>query len=113
MSGYIFKYEKFSQLDIGRITKINSVSLNKKIDYIESYEVEYKLEGNSMITFVENPNEKIIEKKENYIIVKANVTREFCFIQRLLLFGSDFKIISPDFFKQKIIDKIMQIKKWY
>ena len=38
---------------------------------------------------------------------------EFCFIQRILLLGSDFKINSPEFFREKLINKLKLIQKGY
>ncbi len=110
---YVFKYQKFSILNVERILKINSVSIIKNSQFYDSYEVIYKLIGNALADFKQEINEEILEKTDDYIIVKANVNQEFWFVQRLLLFGSDFKIISPDFFKQKLIDKIKLIKKGY
>lgn len=110
---FTFKYNKYSLLDVERIIKINLISAFEKIDTVNSYEVVYKIFGDSVLDFKLDVNEEIIEKTKNYIVVKANVYQEFWFIQRMLLFGSDFKIISPDFFKQKLIDKIKKIKEWY
>lgn len=110
---YIFKYEKISILNVERILKINSVSMEQESKVENCYEVEYKLTGNSLLSYKPENYEEIIEQANDYITVKAKVSNEFWFIQRLLLFGSDFKIISPDTFREKLIQKIKQIRKWY
>ena len=110
---YIFKYEKNSILNVERILKINSIDMFNIYDKTTSYEVVYELSGNSANIFKIQKNEKIISKKDNSIKIEAIVDNEFLFIQRLLLFGSDFKIVSPDSFREKLIDKIKLIQKGY
>lgn len=110
---YSFKYDKNSMLNFERILKINSIDISKNYNKETSYEVVYELFGNSLSSFREKENEKIIEKNENSIKVLAIVDNEFLFIQRILLFGADFKIISPDFFREKLINKIKLIRKGY
>ncbi len=110
---YIFKYEKNSLLHVERILKINSIDMFNIYDKNTSYEVVYELSGNSANIFKIQKNEKIISKKDNSIKIEAIVDNEFLFIQRLLLFGSDFKIVSLDSFREKLIDKIKLIQKGY
>lgn len=110
---FIYKYGQFSILNLDRIMKINNVSLSKFSKEEIYFEVKYKLIGDSLTSFIPEMYEEIVEKNDDYIIVNAKVANEFCFIQRLLLFGRDFRIISPDFFKEKLINKIKQIRKGY
>lgn len=110
---YIFKYAKNSMLNFDRILKLNGVDLFNKYDIDSSFEVIYELFGNSLHTFKLQKDEKIILKTDELIRISAIVDNEFIFIQRLLLFGSDFKIISPSSFKEKLIDKIKLIQKGY
>lgn len=110
---YSYKYERTSILNVERIKKINTVSTAKIEVNTNSYEVQYIVFGSSAKEFNPENNEKIIEKTNDFIKVKAKVSNEFWFIQRLLLFGSEFKIISPYFFKEKLINKIKLIQKGY
>ena len=110
---YNFKYKKTSILDVERIKEIKNISISKTNIKTVSYNVEYEVFGSSAKIFYPEENEKIINKTETTISVYANVTNEFWFIQRLLLLGSDFKIISPYFFKEKLINKIKLIQKGY
>ncbi|MBQ4123983.1 WYL domain-containing protein [bacterium] len=110
---YSYKYERTSILNVERIKKINTVSALKTDINSDSYEVQYMVFGSSAKEFSPENNEKIIEKTNDFIIVKAMVLNEFWFIQRLLLFGREFKIISPYFFKEKLINKIKLIQKGY
>ena len=110
---YIFKYKMNNLLNIEKIKKINYVSTEKFNIEDNLYDVTYKLCGLSMLDFQLKDYETILEKTPDYIIVKANVNNEFWFIQRLLQFCGDFKIISPDFFKEKLINKVKSIRKLY
>ncbi len=108
------KYEKNGLLMVDRIKKINKVSINNyECLNPNVYEVVYELWGLNAKNFEIKENEEIISKDEEKIRVLAHVDNEFLFIQRLLLFGAYFKVISPDFFREKLIDKIKAIRKEY
>lgn len=110
---FSYKYGMNSLLNIERITKINYVDISKNIETKSYYDVTYTITGNSLKTFEQKEFEEIIEKTRDSIKVLAHVENEFYFIQRLLLFGKDFRIISPDFFKEKLINKIKLMQKGY
>lgn len=110
---YSYKYNKNSILNVERILQINKIDISETFDTPSTYYVTYKLKGDSFKTFVKTDYEEILEKTSTSVIVKAKVDNEFIFMQRILYFGADFKIISPDFFKEKLIDKIKQIRKRY
>ncbi|MCD7779183.1 MAG: WYL domain-containing protein [Candidatus Gastranaerophilales bacterium] len=108
------KYNRNGLLNAERILKINSVSINNtKVSKSFVYDVIYEINGIAAEEFELKENEKIIEENENTIKVCAVVDNEFLFIQRLLLFGNEFKLISPDFFREKLINKIKLIQKGY
>jgi predicted DNA-binding transcriptional regulator YafY len=113
LSCYIFKYKTSSVLKMERIKKINSVDIFSPQKVSDFFEVRYEVFGTSYLTFDVCENEKIIEDTKTSIVVEAKVNNEFLFVQRLLLLGSDFKIISPDFFREKLISKIKLIQKGY
>lgn len=110
---YGYKYGRTSILCVDRIKKINCVTMTNTEVKIDYYEVEYEVFGSSAKEYKLDVNESVIEKTDSSIKVKAKVLNEFWFIQRLLLFGSEFKIISPYFFKEKLINKIKLIQKGY
>ena len=111
---YSFKYNKNSLLSIERIKEIISYGVSEHNYQTKVlYDVIYSITGEAYNTFEEKEFEEVITKSENEIKVLAHVENEFYFIQRLLLFGSDFKIISPNFFREKLINKIKLIQKGY
>ena len=110
---YIFKYKMKNLLNLEKIKKINLISTEKYSVENNEYTVIYKLSGVSMLDFHLKDYETIIEKTNDYILVKADVKNEFWFIQRILQFCGNFQIISPDFFKEKLINKVKNIRKLY
>lgn len=110
---YSYKYQRPSMLDIERIQEIKNISISPAEANINYYDVEYEVLGRSAKEFNKEDNEEIIEQTTNSIKIRAKVENEFWFIQRLLLLGDEFKIISPLFFKEKLINKIKLIQKGY
>ena len=110
---YIFKYNVNNYLNLEKIKSIKTISIANYTDTDNNYDVIYKIWGEAAVTFHKKDYESVIEKNSEYIKVKASVTNDFWFIQRILLFGSDVQIISPDAFKEKMINKIKQIKAGY
>lgn len=113
LCAYNYKYKSNSFFEVSKILKINSVSLNKAEEISPSQKVLYEVQGEALNGFELKSYEKITEKSENKIKIEADVSNEFMFIQRLFLLGRDFKIISPDDFKEKLINKIKLIQKGY
>ena len=114
LSAYNYKYEKNSVFEFSKILKVNSISLNSA-DYTpaQTFNVIYEIKDEAIQSFDLKSYEKILQKNKNKILIEAQVSNEFMFIQRLLLFGRNFKIIEPDSFKDLIIQKIHLIKKRY
>lgn len=108
-----YKYNSNGLLNIERIKEIQAVYLSQTIQEHYLYEVVYELFAESKNSFDKKDFETVLEKNEEKLTVKACVNNEFSFIQRLLLFGADFKIVSPDFFREKLINKIKMIQKGY
>lgn len=108
-----FKYNSNSLLNIERIKEIITVYPSKNSSPKYLYEVIYEVFGESFCDFEKQDYETILKTNENSYVVQAFVNNEFCFIQRLLLFGADFKIISPDSFREKLINKIKLIQRGY
>lgn len=111
--GYSQKYDEYSYLRIDRIKKINAVSFfgqETEIHYEKKEEiiVEYMLKNLSAVIYLENADEKIISKskdKDHAITVRSKVSNKFSFFQKILSYGQDCKILSP----QSIIDEYKEI----
>lgn len=87
---------------------MNNASTDK-----DCFDATFKLLNNAVDEYIPEEGETIIEKGKDYIIIKARVNNEFKFIQRLLSFGCDFRIISPASLKAKVLEKLKLIQKGY
>lgn len=110
---YSFKYNANCFLEVSRIIKIKSVYSKEKYPKENSYKVIYRISGQAMENYEKTYYETILKKTAAYMDIEANVSNEFTFIQRILLYGSDFTIISPYVFREKLIDKVKQIRRNY
>lgn len=110
---YSFKYNEYTCLRVDKIKSVKEVSLHSHIIEKKEYTAVYKVKGDSVSTYKLIEGEKIIEKTQNYILVEAKVTNEFKFTQRLLSFGQDFLLKSPNELKEKLINKLHLIKHGY
>jgi len=113
LEAYNYKYKAQSYFEISKVLKINSVSMNTEDIAPASFNAVYEVFGSALHDFELKPYEKIIEKTPDKIRVEAEAPVEFMFIQRLLLLGRNFRIISPDFFREKLINKIKAVQKRY
>ena len=75
--------------------------------------VKYAVVGDSVLSFQLYEKERIIKKTDKIIVVEAVAYSEFYMLQRLLSFGRDFFVISPESYKQKVLDKIQLISQEY
>lgn len=110
---YSYKYNNYSYLRVDKIKSVKNVSKESHIIKKENYKATYMVKGDSISTFQPVAGEKILEKNQNYILIEAEVTNEFKFTQRLLLFGQDFNLKSPDSLKEKLIRNLQALKQGY
>lgn len=110
---YLYKYDSYAYLRLDKIKTI--VDSGKKESFVEKplYNAVYKLSGDSMFMFRPNEYEVIMEKTENHLIIEASVLNEFNFMQRILMFGSDFCLISPDNLKAQIKTRMKDLLERY
>ena len=119
--GHNKKHNEFSFLRVDRIKKINSATFITNEDKAKEFPkevvcVQYKLKGYSAQTYAKNEHEKILQEYKNdeySLLISANVTNKFNFFQRILSFGTDCLIISPDKIKQEFVDTLKRIKRRY
>ena len=110
---YNCKYEGYGLLNTERILKINAVDISKNVTVASHYNVVYELTGDIVKSFEAKEYETILDKTAEKITINAKIENEFLFIQRILQFGADFKVLSPDFFREILINKIKLIQKGY
>lgn len=113
--GYNLKYKDVSYLRMDRIRGVEPVFLANEQEIRQEYEksiltVTYLLKGYSYLSFVPSKHERVILKDENSCLIEAKVYNKFNFIQRLLSFGCDCKIIGPQNFIREFVRILKEVK---
>lgn len=119
--GFCKKYNEIAYLRVDKIKRINLVTFSSAPSEIPEIQtpstyVEYQIKGYSALMYIENKSEIIInsDPKAKYsLTIGANVSNKFNFIQRILSYGTDCKIITPNSFKKEVLDTLRSIKAGY
>ena len=119
--GYHIKYDKVCFLRVDKISHIcllTDINIKKQCKFCEENTncITYKLKGYSATMYSENNNEIIVcsdSKKEYSLTIKAYIKNRFNFFQRLLSYGTDCVIISPESAKTDFLQVLKNIKEGY
>ena len=118
--GYCKKYNNFAFLRVDKIKRVNCVQIfsntcetvYKKPEAI----VTYKLKGYSALMYTENNNETIMKAdtdKGYCLTIKSRVVNKFNFFQKILSYGTDCVIVSPESIRQELLVHLNSIKTGY
>ena len=111
---YNFKYQTPAYLRLDRIMSVKRLSSTSNgRDCMLSCPVEYELFGESAQKFIPRENEIVIEKLVDKITVRTNVINSFNFFQRIIGFGSECRILSPDSIKDAYLKRINRMLEKY
>lgn len=111
--GYNLKIDEIQYLRIDRIKNIKMVNANQLNYKGKLFTVTYKLKGNSASIFVPENDEKIIAKAENELTIETKIRNKFRFIRRILTYGSECTIISPEKIKNEFIKELESMLSMY
>ena len=73
----------------------------------------YRLTGYSAHMFFAGVDDRIVFRDEKSVVVETAVYNEFNFLQKLMSYSADCEVISPDYFKNKLIEKIKETRACY
>ncbi|MDD3014024.1 MAG: WYL domain-containing protein [Candidatus Gastranaerophilales bacterium] len=104
--GYNLKFEETQYLRIDRIKEIQAINIKNSQHSQKNYSIKYKLTGISALTFTPNIDELIIDKNNNEIIIESKSKNKFKIIQKILTYGSNCTILSPEEIKIEVINKL-------
>jgi len=110
---WYFKRNSYSYFNTEKILSIENIKNTKYEIPKEKYVAIYELSGESTKDFSCEPEEKILLKNDEKIVISYNVVSEFKFFQRLLAFGSDFKLTEPENAKAELFKKLSLITERY
>ena len=110
---WYFKRNSYSYFNVEKIVSILDIKDTSYKIPKEQYSATYEVKGESLKDFICEPEEKILTKDDNKIVISYNVVNEFKFFQRLLSFGRDFNLLEPQNAKEELLNKISLILERY
>lgn len=118
--GFSYSYKNIGYLRADKILNISSKAICKSVsaDLYKQFQncclcARYRLTGYSAHMFFAGADDRIIYRDEKSVVVETTVYNEFNFLQKLMSFGTDCEFISPDYFKNKLIEKIKETRACY
>lgn len=109
--GFDIEKQKSIVLNVKRIVEIIARMFSKKDVTGKPLKVKFIL--HSDLVYLLNIEEKVLEAGEKFCTVEASYYNEFLAMQRILSFGQGCKVLEPQDFKTKIIDKLKEMRDVY
>lgn len=107
------EYKQYTYLPISRITKITGIKLrNDVLDNIEEITVGYEIKTKVHELKLKD-DEKIVEIKDNSVIIEMTSSNPFIIKQRVLSLGCSCKVLYPKSFRDEIIQTLKSMKEGY
>lgn len=104
-------HKEYSYFALDRILKICSIQMFKGEESFPAIKVVYELYNSN--DYVPRSDEKIIEKTPDKLVIEVISKNEFSLMQRMLYMANDCKIIEPQSFKAKLLDKLKNMEECY
>ena len=111
--GYNIESEDVQCLRVDRIKEVDLIDNTPIYIAAKMLCVRYKLTGIPASIFIPNKDEKIVDQNEDYIIIESKIKSKFKFIQKVLSFGSNCIVLSPEFLRKEIIEKLQIMRLSY
>lgn len=112
-SGYNVTLKKNSFLLVSRIVSTITFFLKSEKRNKGIQKVVYELRNIAKMNFEPAENEKIIEFDAEKIVVELTSDNKFKIIQKILSYGPDCTVISPEEIKQEVIETLMRMRSVY
>lgn len=105
-------HKEYSYFLVDKILKIQSIKFLKTAEEFPPIKVIYELSTKNE-EYIPLPEEKIIRKTKDKLIIEVNSKNEFSLMQRVLEMADDCKIIEPSGFKIKLLNKLKAMEEIY
>ena len=113
VNGYSLTHKDKAFFLVSRIVAPITVHLQKEAIKNLTQTVQYELTNSAVSNYCQIEKEKIVEQDKKHLIVELTSDNEFKIIQRLLAYGANCKIISPNSFKEKMIETLKSMEQAY
>lgn len=105
-------HKEYSYFSVDKILKICSIKILKNKEDFPPVKVIYELYNHNE-DYILKPDEKIIEKTDNKLVIEVDSKNEFNLVQRILYLGGDCKVIQPQSFIEKLLNKLKTMEEAY
>lgn len=109
--GYNHTLGKRTFLRVSKIRKILCKFFDKSSEFGLDTHVKFKLTRSYLYPL--EPNESVLETNLDTLIVAGRYYNDFIAIQRVLSFGEDCVVIEPIEIRERIIEKLLEMKELY
>lgn len=113
LKGYNVTFQTNSFLLVSRIVSPITLFLKDDVVNKEPLKVVYLIKNLAKINFEESEQEKVVEFGTNEIKVEFTTENEFKLLQKILSYGPNCTVISPDNFKQRVIETLHKMREVY
>ena len=114
VSGTNLEHGNFFRFPIKKIIQLLRTEPNTKIKIKKTFNAKYFYKFDDNDEFFEKlPNEKIVKKKDDGIVVEISSKNKFDVFQRVLYLSPRCRVMSPDNFRDEIIETIKQMRGLY
>jgi predicted DNA-binding transcriptional regulator YafY len=113
IAGFNSEYGNYSSFLVSKIIKIVSVNLEEHKLQVPLYNVQYEYKKSDNYNFELQPNEKIISETDNKLFIEISSENKFMITQRILSLSNRCKVISPQEYKEEIIECLKRMKESY
>lgn len=105
-------HKEYSYFSVEKILKICSINILKNKEAFLPTKIVYEI-YNHNDDYILEENEKLIEKTNEKLVIESNSKNEFSLMQKILYLTNDCKIIYPEEFKSKLLNKLKIMEKCY
>lgn len=111
--GLSSKYNNYSYFLVSDIRKIISVDIDSAKFSLPEIIVRYEYLKTDNIEFELLDNEKIIDETNNKILIEITSYNKFMITQRIMSLSNKCRVISPEDYKNEIVNTLKQMKEKY
>lgn len=98
-------------LRVSKIRKILCKFFDKSSAFGLDTHVKFKLTRSYLYPL--EPNESVIDAKDDTLVVEGRYYNDFIAMQRMLSFGEDCVVVEPIEMRERIIEKLLEMKELY
>ena len=104
------EYKNYSRFMVNKIIEITGVKTKNPEDDVENISVTYEVFGIQPELL---DNERIVERNIDSVVVNIVSKNKFDILQRILFYSNCCKVLSPDNFKEELLECLYKMRKIY